>query len=72
MRDYDLYNLYVMRFGLTFVPKGLDAEAWTVANHLMWCALQADGPLVTHASIQEHLAKLAHYRPALPAYALIA
>lgn len=55
MKDYDLYTAYVLRFGLTFLPKGLSDAAWAAATELMVRALKEMGPIVTHALIAARL-----------------
>lgn len=55
MRDYDLYTAYALRFGLTFLPKGLSDAAWVAATKLMVGALKERGPIVTHALIAARL-----------------
>jgi hypothetical protein len=51
MKNYRLFQWYVLNHGLTFLPKGLSTEQWRVANKLMADALLGKGPAVTHRRI---------------------
>lgn len=56
MKNYELYSIYAMEFGLTFLPKGFDDETWQAAIELMRQALAGKGPVVTHELIDAYVA----------------
>jgi hypothetical protein len=53
-RDFRLYYFYTRQFGLTFIPKGLDADQWEAATELMLRALHNEGPAVTFTLIEKY------------------